>query len=121
MPVSVGDNQMKITSQHNEQHTVLSLRGELTADEVDEFRKEALGQMDEKTHDFILDMSQVTFVDSKGLETLLWLQDQCLEKLGQVRLAACPDSIKTILRITRLNDALIACDSIETAAESLEA
>lgn len=112
---------MKITCQHNEHHTVFGLRGELTADEADGFRKEALREMDAKTHDFVLDMSHVSFVDSKGLETLLWLQDQCLEKLGQVRLAACPDNIKTILRITRLNDTIITCDSIESAIESLEA
>jgi anti-anti-sigma factor len=112
---------MKILSQQNELQTIFSLRGELTADEVDEFRKEALEKMDGKTHDFILDMSQVPFIDSKGLETLLWLQEQCVEQLGQVRLAACPDNIKTILRITRLSDTLTACDTIENAIESLEA
>lgn len=112
---------MKITHRHNEQRSIFNLRGELTADEVDEFRKEALQAMDAKTHDFVLDMSQVSFVDSKGLETLLWLQEQCLEKLGQVRLADCPENIKTILKITRLGDAFIACDSIADAIESLEA
>lgn len=112
---------MKITCQHNEQYTVFGLRGELTADEVDEFRKEALRQMDAKTHDFVLDMSQVQFVDSRGLETLLWLQEQCLEKLGQVRLAACPENLTTILAITRLNEMVTACDSIESAIQSLEA
>lgn len=112
---------MKITCQNNERYTVFSLRGELTTDEIDEFRKEALEQMDSKTHDFVLDMSQVPFIDSKGLETLLWLQDQCLDKLGQVRLAACPDNIKTILRITRLSDTITACDTIDSAVESLEA
>jgi hypothetical protein len=44
-----------------------------------------------------------------------------VEQLGQVRLAACPDNIKTILRITRLSDTLTACDTIENAIESLEA
>lgn len=111
---------MKITCQHNDQYSVFNLRGELTADEVDEFRRETLQVMDAKTHDFILDMSQVSFVDSKGLETLLWLQDQCLENLGQVRLAACPESIKTILKITRLDDVITACDNVDSAIASLE-
>ena len=57
----------------------------------------------------------------RGLETLLWLQDQCLENLGQVRLAGCPDNVQTILRITRLQEALIACNDIQTAVESLQA
>lgn len=112
---------MKITCQHHEQYTVFTLRGELTADEADEFRKSALEQMDHKTHDFVLDMSQVQFVDSKGLEALLWLQDQCIENLGQVRLAGCADSVQTILRITRLKDVLIVCDTTQEAIQSLQA
>jgi anti-sigma B factor antagonist len=112
---------MKITCQHHDQQAVFTLRGELTSDEVDKFRKAMLDQMDEKTHDFVLDMSHVQFVDSKGLESLLWLQDQCLEKLGQIRLAACPDNVKTILRITRIGDAIQSHENIPEALKSLEA
>lgn len=112
---------MKITRTHNEQHTVFSLRGEMTADATDEFRKAALEEMDDKAHDFVLDMSQVAFIDSKGLETLIWLHEQCIERLGQVRLAACPDNIKTILRITRLDELFQACDDVDQAIKSLAA
>ena len=111
---------MKITCQHNEQYTVFTLRGELTSDEVDGFRKSALEQMD-KVHDFVLDMSQVPFIDSQGLESLLWLQEQCMEKLGQVRLAACLDNVNTILKITRLDETVVACQSIQEAVDSLKA
>ncbi len=112
---------MKITCQNHEQCTVFTLRGELTADETDGFRKSALEQMDNKPHDFVLDMSQVPFIDSNGLESLLWLQEQCMEKLGQVRLAACPDNVNTILKITRLDKTIVACQSIQEAINSLRA
>jgi anti-sigma B factor antagonist len=112
---------MKITCQHHEQQAVLTLRGELTSEEVDQFRKEMLDQMHEKTHDFVLDMSQIQFIDSKGLESLLWLQDQCTERLGQVRLAACNDIVKTILRITRISDAIQSHDNVPNAIKSLQA
>ncbi len=112
---------MKITCQHHDQQAVLTLRGELTTDEIDLFRKTMLEQMDEKTNDFVLDMSHVQFIDSQGLESLLWLQDQCLERLGQVRLAACPDNIQTILRITRLSDTIQSHENIPSAIESLKA
>jgi len=112
---------MKITSQQNDQYTLMSLKGELTADEVDDFRKKSLEQMNERTHDFVLEMSQVPFVDSQGLETLLWLQDQCIENLAQVRLAACPENVKTILTITRLAETLVACDDVDQAIQSLNA
>jgi anti-anti-sigma factor len=112
---------MKITCQHNEQYTVFTLRGELTAEEVDQFRRTVVEQMDERTHDFVLDMSQVQFIDSRGLETLIWLQDQCLERLGQVRLAACPENIQTILGITRLDARLEAHENTQDAIKSLDA
>jgi len=112
---------MKITCQHHDQQAILTLRGELTIDEVDQFRKAMLDHMDNKTRDFVLDMSQAQFIDSQGLESLLWLQDQCLERLGQIRLAACPDNIKTILRITRLSDAIQSHENIPDAIKSLEA
>lgn len=80
-----------------------------------------LDHMGDKTRDFVLDMSSVQFIDSQGLESLLWLQDQCLEKLGQVRLAGCPDNVSTILRITRLNDTLQSHSNIENAIRSLVA
>ncbi len=112
---------MKITCQHHDQQVIFTLRGELTADEVDQFRKAMLEQVHDKTHDFVLDMSQVQFIDSQGLESLLWLQDQCLERLGQIRLAACNDVVNTILRITRLNDTLQSFPNIPLAIQSLQA
>ncbi len=112
---------MKINSEKKEHCTVLSLRGELTAEEVDEFRKKVLDEMHDKTHDFVLDMSNVPFVDSMGLESLLWLQEQCIEQLGQIRLASCPDNVSTILRITRLDEVIAACDNIQEAIDSLQA
>lgn len=112
---------MKITCQNSDQKTILTLRGELTLEEVDPFRKTVVEQMGEKTRDFVLDMSQVQFIDSRGLETLIWLQDQCLERLGQVRLAACRENILTILRITRLDARLEAHENTQDAIKSLDA
>jgi len=112
---------MKIISEQHDLHVTITLRGELTKDEVDQFRKSMLEQINEKTHDIVLDMSQVPFVDSQGLESLLWLQDQCLERLGQIRLAACNENIETILKITRLNEAIESHRDLPTAIHSLQA
>ncbi len=111
---------MKILCKQQDREAVITLRGELTRDEIDQFRKTMLDQMNETTHDIVLDMSQVPFVDSQGLESLLWLQDQCLERLGQIRLAACNENVKNILRITRLNEAIEAHDDLQSAIQSLQ-
>jgi len=110
---------MKIQAEHRDHQTLMTLRGELTEDTTDEFRREVLEHLDARTHDCVLDMSHVGFVDSKGLETLLWLQDRCVENLGQVRLACCPETIRTILKITRLDESLTVCPTIDEAVRSL--
>lgn len=112
---------MKIIAENRDREAVITLRGELTRDEIDQFRKAMLDQMNDTTYDIVLDMSQVPFIDSQGLESLLWLQDQCLERLGQVRLAACNEDVKTILSITRLNEAIESYDDLTTAIQSLQA
>ncbi len=112
---------MKITTKEHNELMVLSLRGELTLDEVDQFRKAVVDRLHDKARDFVLDLSQVQFIDSLGLESLVWLQDQCLERLGQIRLAGCSDNIKTILRITRLDDRFEVHEHADDAIRSLQA
>ena len=112
---------MKINCEQNVGEAIITLRGELTTDEIDQFRKAMLDQMNAKTHDIVLDMSQVSFVDSQGLESLLWLQDQCLERLGQIRLAACNENVETILKITRLSEAIETHRDLPSAIQSLQA
>jgi anti-sigma B factor antagonist len=111
---------MKILSEKHDQLTVLSLKGELTVDESAQLRKEVVELIDEKTRDFVVDLSNLQFIDSQGLETLIWLQDQCLENLGQVRLAGCKDNVQTILRITRLDARLQTHYSVTDAINSLQ-
>ena len=48
-------------------------------------------------------MSGVGFIDSQGLEQLLWLQDYCSENKSQLRLAGLDETCEKILGITRLD------------------
>lgn len=94
---------MRLACDNYDQISVVSLKGELTAEEVQRFRQAALDRMErDRIRDFVLDCADLEFVDSQGLEALLWLQEQCAQRLGQVRLAACRDNVLTILQITRL-------------------
>ena len=77
---------MKIAYEDKGPVTVLSIRGDLSLDETDRFQRETLQRMDQQVRDFVLDLESLDFIDSRGLESLLWLQDKCNELLGQVRL-----------------------------------
>lgn len=94
---------MKISYQDNGPVTVLSIDGDLSVEEADRFQREALQRFDHNVRDFVLDLESLEFIDSRGLESLLWLQEKCNELLGQVRLAGCPEHIYKVLEVTRLN------------------
>ena len=110
---------MKITLEDYDQMTLIGLDGDLTADDVTKFRKAVSQRLDDDVRDFVLDVSEVEFTDSQGLETLLWLQETCAEKLGQIRLAAPTENMSTILRLTRLASHLECHEDVDAAIKSL--
>lgn len=110
---------MKIASETYDHMAVLACKGEMVGDETDRLRLEALSQMEHDVRDFVLDLSGMEFIDSQGLETLIWLQDQSAESLGQVRLAACQENLTEILRITGLASRFDTHEDVESAVRSL--
>lgn len=110
---------MLLSHEDQEGLTVLAIKGELVADETDRFRRAAIERMENKVRDFVLDLSRLEAIDSKGLETLLWLQEQATDRLGQVRLASCRDYFVKILEVTRLAGRLECCPDVASAVRSL--
>lgn len=110
---------MKFSHENYDQLTVMSLRGDLTAEVVEELRRVTQARFDENIRDVVLDLAAVDFIDSKGLESLLAMQESCAERLGQVRLAAPCDNVKKILEITRLSPRFDTHADVESAIKSL--
>ena len=52
--------------------------------------------------DFVVDFEKADFMDSEGLETLLWLKRRCEDLFGQVKLVNLDENCRKILEITRL-------------------
>lgn len=110
---------MKIGYEDKGPVTVLSIRGDLSVDETDRFQRETLQKMDQEVRDFVLDLQSLDFIDSRGLEMLIWLQDKCAELLGQVRLAGCPEHIRKVLEVTRLSGRFDCHPDVDSAIKSL--
>ena len=94
---------MNIRCEDYDHVSVISITGELSADATEGFRKQIGERLDRKVRFFVIDLQQTTFLDSKGLESLVWVQEQCDERLGQVRLCNPDDTCKKILQVTRLD------------------
>jgi anti-anti-sigma factor len=117
---------MRIKTQDYEDVTVVELHGELTADFVETFRNACstavAGSKSEQPTDssperrqqptgskrrksgVVLDMTKVGFIDSQGIEHLLWLRDFCRENNCELKLAGLDETCRKILEITRLRD-----------------
>ncbi len=79
----------------------------LNSDFVGEITKEVKETAEERIEkrrlvDFVIDFEKVAFVDSEGLETLLWLKRRCEDLFGQIKLINLDDNCRKILEITRL-------------------
>jgi len=110
---------MKVSYQDFEHITVLTLSGEYTAEDVDHFNRVASDRLSQRARHVVVDCEHLEFVDSGGLESWLRLQERLGAQGGQLRLVKTDDTIKTILRLTRLEPALESHDSLEQAVRSL--
>ncbi len=111
---------MKVSVERYGPAVVLSCRGELTGDSLEAFRAAATGAVgDGEVRDVVVDLREVPFVDSAGLEYLLELQEALSERLGQVKLTAADANVAKILEITRLENAFESYPDVTEAVRAV--
>ncbi len=95
---------MRIKTQDYNDVTVITLQGELDIDAAGPFQNTVSDVIAARRNGIVLDMSEVGFVDSVGLERLLWARDYCNENKCQFRLVGLDENCAKILEITRLEN-----------------
>jgi len=95
---------MKIKTQNYNDVTVIEMQGELDYDAVELFRSTIIEIVGESRTGIVLDMTNLGFIDSEGLEQLLWARDYCNENNSQLRLAGLDENCGKILEVTRLEN-----------------
>ena len=95
---------MKIKNQDYNDVTVVELHGELDGDVVEIFKNNIVDLISKNKKKIVLDMSGVVFIDSLGLEQLLWVRDYCDQNRRELRLAGLDENCMRILEITRLEN-----------------
>jgi anti-sigma B factor antagonist len=93
---------MKVKTQNYNGVTVVELQGEMDSDVAELFRNTITDVITKHKTGIVLDMSGVGFIDSAGLEQLLWVRDYCNENKCELRLAGLDENCTRILEITRL-------------------
>ena len=94
---------MKVKTQDYNDVTVAELQGELDGDFSEMFKNTITDIVAKRKSGVVLDMSGIGFIDSQGLELLLWARDYCGEQKQQLRLAGLDENCLKILEITRLD------------------
>ena len=110
---------MRIKYEDHDKISIVSIEGDMTHDHIDSLRRTVSERMQRGTRDFVLQVEGMTFIDSAGLEALLWLQEAAAEHLGQIRLVAPDESIRKILEITRLQHQFDTHREVTDAIRSL--
>ncbi len=94
---------MKVIIQDYNDVTVVELQGELDSDSAELFQKNITDIIAQNKTNIVIDMSGVGFIDSQGLEAMLWARDYSSQNKRQLRLAGLDETCMRILEVTRLD------------------
>lgn len=95
---------MKLKTQDYNDVTVLELQGDLDTDAVEQLKNTVTEVISRSATGVVVDMRSIGFIDSAGLERLLWARDYCDDNACQLKLAGLDENCEKILELTRLNN-----------------
>lgn len=82
---------------------ILDVTGEIDIYTTPQFKEAVSAAIDENKPAIVINMANVTYMDSSGFGTLLSATKRLRPVDGALYLANCNDSIQRMLQITRLN------------------
>jgi len=109
---------MRINTQDYNDVTVIELRGELDSDFAEPVKNTIIEIVSLSRKGIVLDLSAVDFIDSEGLELLLWARDYCNQNRTQLRLAGLDENCEKILEVTRLENEFDRYNELAEAVKS---
>ena len=109
---------MKIETQNYNDIAVIELQGELTEEFIKPLQDAASSVIASRVSGVVLDMTNVGFIDSRGLEQMLWLRDYCQENSRQLKLASTDENCHRILEITRIAPQFDIYEELSEAVKS---
>jgi anti-sigma B factor antagonist len=110
---------MKVSSYKAGPSTVICPREAITQAECDQLKLMIAEATLGGATAVVLDLSEVPFIDSRGLEMLLDLERGCREQGGRLKLAGLSDNCAEILRLTDLYPRFEVMTSVEQGARGL--
>ena len=110
---------MKLSHQDYEHISVLTISGDYTVDDLEQFMRSDSERRKVGVRHVLLNCEDLDFVDSAGLESWLRIQEELGLEGGQFRLINPDEIIRKILELTRLELAFDSHPTVEEAVRSL--
>jgi len=109
---------MRIKTQDYNEVTVIELQGELDGDMSASLKNSITDIVAAGKAGVVLHASGVGFIDSEGLELLLWIKEYCAENHCQLRIAGLDENCAKILEVTRLESEFDLYSELAEAVKS---
>ena len=112
--------QLKIDVHTAEDITILGCSGRIVfGDETATLREQVQGLVDAGKKQIVLDLGEVSYIDSSGLGTLVALYTHARKAGGSIKLANLTQKVGDLLQVTKLLTVFDVYDSEEKAIQAL--
>jgi len=109
---------MEIADRRIEDKDVLVLKGRLEIASAKKLKSRVSNLIQENRFKLIVDMTDVDFIDSSGLGTLVSALRAVNEKNGDLKVVGLQQQVRSVFELTRLHRILGIFDDVEAAAKS---
>lgn len=102
-------------------HTVVRSSGEIDLSNYLEFERALFEAADSAPDGFILDLSDTTYIDSAGIQSIFRVYARMRESKGPIVVVMGNVRIRTVLQVVRLDQlpSVFVCDNLESAEQTL--
>jgi stage II sporulation protein AA (anti-sigma F factor antagonist) len=114
--VSVAQNPLSVeVSLPREDVALITVQGYLDADTATEFQHHLANQLHHGRRHFLLDLSEVPFMDSSGMNIILRVYQEARELPGSVHIISPTPAVRRILDLTGVSITVPVSESTEEA------
>jgi anti-sigma B factor antagonist len=112
--------QLKVDVHTTEDITILECSGRIVfGDETATLREQVQGLLDAGKKQIVLDLGEISYIDSSGLGTLVALYTHARNAGGRIVLANLTQKVGDLLQVTKLLTVFDVYDSEEKAIQAL--
>ncbi|MCD6303468.1 MAG: STAS domain-containing protein [Planctomycetes bacterium] len=109
---------MRITEQRHGRAVVLRPGGPITGDDAEQLGRQINKVLQETSLTVVVDLSQVAYFDSRGLEILADVTERLIRTGGALKLACANETVREVLELTELAPLFEQYDEVTEAVES---